>query len=103
MTIVSCSKTPLPPDFEKMSHDLIYGSLALSPVSATQAGLHNYNNVPLDELIDDYSAPGLDQIRKFYQSYQAQFAALDQSKLDKEQKADLQLINDNIGYSFPTC
>jgi uncharacterized protein (DUF885 family) len=97
MTIVSCSKTPPPPDFEKMSHDLIYGSLALSPVSATQAGLHNYNNVPLDELIDDYSAPGLDQIRKFYQEYQAQFAALDQNKLDKEQKADLQLINDNIG------
>jgi uncharacterized protein (DUF885 family) len=97
LTIVSCSKTPPPPDFEKMSHDLIYGSLALSPVSATQAGLHNYNNVPLDELIDDYSAPGLDQIRKFYQGYQAQFAALDQNKLDKEQKADLQLINDNIG------
>jgi len=80
-----------------MSHELIYGSLALTPVSATQAGLHNYNNVPLDELIDDYSAAGLDQMRKFYQGYQAQFASLDPSKLDKEQKADLQLIQDNIG------
>ena len=80
-----------------MSHDLIYGSLALSPVAATQAGLHNYNNVPLDELIDDYSAAGLDANRKFYQGWQSRFAALDQNKLDKEQKADLQLINDNIG------
>jgi uncharacterized protein (DUF885 family) len=93
---MSCS-TPAPPDFDKMSHDLIYGSLALSPVSATQNGLHDYNNVPLDELLDDYSAAGIEQARKFYQEFQGRFAALDQNTLDKEQKADLQIINDNIG------
>ncbi|HEY6340532.1 MAG TPA: DUF885 domain-containing protein [Bryobacteraceae bacterium] len=93
---MSCSRST-PPDFDKMSHDLIYGSLALSPVSATQAGLHDYNNVPLDELLDDYSAAGIEQSRKFYQEFQSRFAALDQNALDKEQKADLQIINDNIG------
>jgi uncharacterized protein (DUF885 family) len=93
---MSCSKSA-PPDFDKMSHDLIYGSLALSPVSATQAGLHDYNNMALDELLDDYSAAGIEQARKFYQEFQSRFAALDQNALDKEQKADLQIINDNIG------
>jgi uncharacterized protein (DUF885 family) len=93
---MSCSKSA-PPDFDKMSHDLIYGSLALSPVSATQAGLHDYNNVPLDEMLDDYSAAGIEQARKFYQEFQSRFAALDQNALDKEQKADLQIVNDNIG------
>jgi uncharacterized protein (DUF885 family) len=93
---MSCSR-PAPPDFDKMTHDLIYGSLALSPVAATQAGLHIYNNVLLDNLLDDYSPLGIEEARKFYQEFQSRFAALDQNGLDKEQKADLQIINDNIG------
>ncbi|HEY7333901.1 MAG TPA: DUF885 domain-containing protein [Bryobacteraceae bacterium] len=97
---MSCSQDPPAPNFEKMSHDLIYGSLALSPVAATQAGLHDYNGVPLDELIDDYSAQGLDESRKFYEGFQARFAALDRNKLDKEQKADLQIVDDNIGLAL---
>jgi len=94
---VNKSESPNANNFSRLTDDFVYGSLALSPVAATQAGLHNYNNVPLDELIDDYSAAGLDANRKFYQGWQSRFAALDQNKLDKEQKADLQLINDNIG------
>ena len=95
----SCSSnTAQPPaDFDKLSQDLIFGSLALSPVAATQAGLHNYNGVPLDELVDDYSAQALDSQRKFYEGFQARLATLDVNSLDREQKADLRVINDNLG------
>jgi uncharacterized protein (DUF885 family) len=93
----SCSSRPNPAmDFEKLTQDFIYGSLALSPVSATATGYHLHNGVPLDELLDDYSAGGLDQQRAFYQDFQMRIAALDATKLDKEQRVDLDIIKNNI-------
>ena len=97
---VSCGSKPAPPSFDQLSHDLVYGTLALSPVGATQAGLHQYNGVPLDELFDDYSSQGLDQDRKYLEGFQARIAALDPASLDKEQKADLQLMQDSIALSL---
>jgi uncharacterized protein (DUF885 family) len=97
-----CSSTPTAPteDFDRLSHDLIFGSLALSPVAATQAGLHNYNGIPLDELIDDYSEQGLDSQRKFYEAFRTRCAALDPASLDREQKADLRIINNNLALTL---
>src|SRR5579862_2623341 len=40
-------------DFSKLSEDFVYGSLALSPVSATGAGYHEHRGVHLDEKLDD--------------------------------------------------
>jgi len=102
MLLVACSSNSTPPlsEFDKLSHELIYGSLALSPVSATQAGLHDYNGIPLDEIIDDYSAQGLDAQRKFYEGFEARVKALDINSLDREQKADLRVINNNIGLAL---
>ncbi len=82
--------------FDKMTEDFLYGSLALSPVSATATGYHLHNGVPLDELVDDYSAGGLDQQRTFYKDFQLRIAALDVTKLDKEQHGDLDIIKNNI-------
>jgi uncharacterized protein (DUF885 family) len=99
--LLSCTTPPPPPaDFEKLSHDLIYGSMTLSPINATQAGLHDYNGVPMDELIDDYSAQGIEGQRKFYQEYKGRVAALDINSLDREQKADLRVINDNLALAL---
>jgi len=83
-------------DFEKLTQDFIYGALSLSPVSATGNGYHVHNGVPLDELLDDYSAGGLDQQRNFYRDFQMRIAAMDASKLDKEQRVDLDIIKNNI-------
>jgi len=47
-------------------------------------------------LLDDYSAGGLDQQRAFYQDFQMRIAALDATKLDKEQRVDLDIIKNNI-------
>jgi uncharacterized protein (DUF885 family) len=95
--LTGCSQSdPPPPEFDKLTEDLMYGSLALSPVSATQAGLHDYKGVPLDEVLDDYSAQGLENQRKFYDGFRTRVAALDTNKLDREQKADVRIVNDNI-------
>ena len=81
--------------FDKLTEDFLYGSLALSPVSATATGYHVNNGVPLDELLDDYSAGGLDQQRTFYKDFQARVAGLDVTKLDKEQHVDLDMMKNN--------
>ncbi|MBZ5677608.1 MAG: DUF885 domain-containing protein [Acidobacteriia bacterium] len=81
--------------FDKLTEDFLYGSLALSPVSATATGYHLHNGVPLDELIDDYSTGGLDQQRTFYKDFQLRVANLDVTKLDKEQRADLDMMKSN--------
>jgi uncharacterized protein (DUF885 family) len=83
-------------DFDKLSDDLIYGSLALSPVSATQTGYHEHNGVQLDEMIDDFSPAGIDAQRKFYEGFQMRANAWNVSSLDKEQAADLDVIKNDL-------
>src|SRR2546421_7072176 len=83
-------------DFEKLTDDLLYGSLALSPVSATQAGYHEHNGVKLDEMLDDFSVSGIQNQRKFYEGFQTRVAALNAASLDKEQQADLEVIKNDL-------
>ena len=87
-------------DFEKLTDDFTRGVLALSPVSATQAGYHEHNGVTLDEDLDDYSAAGIEEQRRFYQEIQKHVDALDAKSLDSEQQADLGIMRNNIGLTF---
>src|ERR1700756_2436335 len=97
VAFVSCSSRSNPAmEFDKLTQDFLYGSLALSPVSATATGYHVHNGVPLDELVDDFSAGGLDQQRNFYRDFRLRIAALDITKLDQEQRVDLDIIKNNI-------
>src|SRR5581483_80806 len=102
LAVVACalagctSRSNSAQEFDKLTQDFIYGTLSLSPVTATATGYHTHNGVPLDELIDDYSAGGLDQQRNFYRDFQMRTATLDTSKLDKEQRADLDILKNNI-------
>ena len=75
-------------DFEKLTDDLLYGSLALAPVNATQAGYHEHNGVQLDEQLDDFSAAGIDAQRAFWDGLKTRIDALGAASLDKEQQAD---------------
>src|SRR5438093_3985535 len=87
-------------DFEKLTEDLLYGSLALSPVSATQTGYHDHNGVQLDEILDDYSGAGIETQRKFYAAFHSRVNALNPSSLDKEQRADLEIMKNNLNLSL---
>lgn len=90
------TSAPTGADFEKLTDDLLYGSLALSPVTATQMGYHEHNGVQLDEMIDDFSPAGMDAQRKFYQDFQARANAWNSGSLDKEQHADLEIMKNDL-------
>jgi uncharacterized protein (DUF885 family) len=83
-------------DFDKLTDDLIYGSLALSPVNATQTGYHEHNGVQLDEMIDDFSPAGIDGQRKFYEDFQNRVNAWNAGSLDREQASDLQIMKTDL-------
>src|SRR5215467_21607 len=61
-------------DFDKLTDDLLYGSLALSPVTATQTGYHEHNGVQLDQALDDYSQMVIERQRQFYEGIQSRIA-----------------------------
>src|SRR6516162_1909643 len=94
------TSAPSGADFGKLTDDLLYGSLALSPVSATQMGYHEHNGVQLDEMIDDLSPSGIDRQRRFYQDFQTRVNAWNAGSLDKEQEADLDIIKNNLNLSL---
>jgi uncharacterized protein (DUF885 family) len=88
------------PDFSNLTEDFVYGSLALSPVSATQAGYHEHQGVKLDEKIDDFSPSGIEATRKFYAGFQDRLAGIDQQALSAEERADYQIIQNAVDLSL---
>ena len=93
-------KTNTAAGFDKLIDDFLYGSLALSPVAATATGYHEHQGARLDELLDDYGAAGIDNQRLFYEGFQARIAALAPASLDREQQADLEIIQNNLNLSL---
>jgi uncharacterized protein (DUF885 family) len=91
---------PAKPDLSKLTDDFVYGSLALSPVGATSAGYHEHNGRHLDEEIDDFSAAGIDQQHKFYSDFHNRLAAIAEDSLSAEDRADYQIIDNQINLSL---
>ena len=87
-------------DFNKLVEEFVYANLALSPVSATQAGYHTHNGVALDEALDDFSPAGIAAQRMLLTELQARLVALSPKTLDKEQAADLDVMKSNIQLSL---
>ena len=88
------------PDFSKLTEDFVYGSLALSPVSATQAGYHERQGVRLDEKLDDFSSSGVETGRKFYTGFHERLATIDPQTLSAEERADYQIIQNAVDLSL---
>ncbi len=91
---------PAKPDLASLTDDFVYGSLALSPVSATSAGYHQHKGVNLDEQLDDFSAAGIDQQHKFYSDFHNRLAAIQQDSLSAEDRADYQIIDNQVNLSL---
>jgi uncharacterized protein (DUF885 family) len=99
----SCKQAPPPaakPDLSSLTDDFVYGSLALSPVSASSAGYHQHKGANLEELIDDFSPSGIDQQRKFYSDFHTRLAAIQQDSLSAEDKADFEIIDNQVNLSL---
>ncbi len=79
-------------DLSKLTDEFVYGSLALSPVSATSAGYHEHAGVKLDQKLDDYSATGIQDQQQFYSGFHDRLAAIKQDQLSSEERADFQIL-----------
>jgi uncharacterized protein (DUF885 family) len=93
---ISCKMPGEQQDFSKVTEDFVYGSLALSPVSATSAGYHEHQGVRLDEKLDDFSQGGLQEQRQFYFGFRNRLALIKLESLLPEERADYQIIQNQI-------
>ncbi len=84
------------PDFSKLSDDFVYGSLALSPVSATVVGYHEHHGTRLDEKLDDLSWGGIQEQRRFYSELRDRLALIKPESLQPEERADYQIIHNQV-------
>jgi uncharacterized protein (DUF885 family) len=85
--------------FDQLVDDFVFGTLALSPTTATGFGYHVHRGASLDDLLDDYSPAAIAASREFARGIQARIAKLDTASLDKEQRADIDMIRDAVGAS----
>jgi uncharacterized protein (DUF885 family) len=83
-------------DFSKLADEFVYGSLALSPVSATSAGYHEHHGVRLDEKLDDFSPGGIQEQRQFYSGFRERLALIKPDTLSPEDRADYQIIQNQL-------
>lgn len=90
-----CSNPP-GASFDSVAEEFVLGTLALAPASATQTGYHEHKGVKLDEALDDYSPQGIAAQRQFYTDFSSRLAKLDNGALTAEQRADLQIMTDQI-------
>ena len=83
-------------DFGAIEEEFVYGSLALSPVSATSAGYHEHKGKRLDEMLDDFTPSGIAEQRRFYLDFHNRLDVIKPESLSSEERADYQLMEDQI-------
>jgi len=94
--LAGCSRRASHPPFGPAAEEFVFGSLALSPVSATLSGYHQHNGKSLDEALDDFSAQGISGQRKFYSDFRVRLEQWDTAGLTAEERADFQILSDQI-------
>ncbi len=93
--------------FALMTDQFVKDSLALSPVSASQAGYHKHldpktgKSIDLDAQLDDVSAQGIATQEKFYQEWRKRFQTeTPVAGLNAQDAADYRLIDDQIALNL---
>jgi uncharacterized protein (DUF885 family) len=82
--------------FNRVVDDFVFGSLALSPVTATTVGYHKHHGEMLEDQLDDFSAAGIKASINLQRDIEARIEKLDPKVLSAEQRADLDIIRDAI-------
>src|SRR5260370_42058534 len=98
--MTGCSRQAPAPSFDSLAEDFVYGTLALSPVSATQAGYHQHKGIQLDEILDDYSAQGMRGQRQFYMDFRGRLEKWQTATLSPEQRADFAIVRDQVAVAL---
>jgi uncharacterized protein (DUF885 family) len=93
--------------FTQLSDEFVKGSLALSPVSASNAGYHKHKDpksgktIALDAQLDDVGPQGVAALEKFYSDWRTRFQReTPLASLNAEDAADYRLIDDQIALNL---
>lgn len=100
IVLIGCRMPGEKQDFAKLTDDFVYGSLALSPVSATSAGYHEHRGESLDEKLDDYSRSGIMEQRSFLRRFRDRLESIKLDSLSAEEQADYDVMQDQIALQF---
>ena len=91
----SCGGGPTP-SFGELAKEYVTTSLSFSPVTATGAGYHVHEGAYLNEALDDYDPTSLAKQRQFFVGFRERVAKIDVSKLSPEDRADYDIVSDNL-------
>ncbi len=85
--------------FEQLVDDFVFGTLALSPTTATGVGYHMHHDVQLDDGWDDFTTGGIAASRTFLHDMEVRIGRMESAALDAEQRADIDIMHDALGAS----
>lgn len=94
--------------FPALASEFVYTSLAFSPASATQSGLHDGTDpytgrrVHFDSLLDNFSPAAIAKQRAYFEKVQARLAAMNRSRLDAQTQADYDVVANAAGFALFT-
>jgi hypothetical protein len=92
--------------FPALASEFVFTSLAFSPASATQAGLHDWTDpytgkrVHLDSLLDNFSPQALEKQRSYFMRVQSRLAAMDRAHLDAQTQADYRVVANGAAFAL---
>ena len=89
--------TPADLQFSQVVDDFVFGTLALSPVTASTVGYHVHHGEMLEDKLDDFSAAGIKAQIKLQRDIEARIDKLDANAFNSEQRADIEVMRDAIG------
>src|SRR5688572_28211762 len=77
-------------DFPTLANEFVFTTLAFSPTSAMQSGLHRHvdkatgRTLLLDEMLDDFSPASMSRQRAFYEDFRKRLQSLPAGTLDAQ-------------------
>ncbi len=80
--------------------EFVYTVLSFSPSAATSQGYHQHHGRKLDNELDDFSYRALTEQGNFFASFHKKLAAIDREKLNAEDRADIDVMEQQIGLSL---
>jgi uncharacterized protein (DUF885 family) len=94
--IAPARAAPADLQFNQVVDDFVFGSLALSPVTASTVGYHRHHGEMLEDQLDDFSEAGIKAQIRLQRDIEARIERLDAKALSQEQRADIEIMHDAI-------
>jgi uncharacterized protein (DUF885 family) len=82
--------------FTQVVDDFVFGTLALSPTTATGIGYHRHHGAVLDDELDDFSPAGIKASLGLLNDIEVRIGNLDARAFSAEQRADIGIMHDAI-------